>query len=296
MAAAQSVDEQDEAVETTFTRTEARIIWLTKAAWVAIGAMSVFMVLGTQVDLNWADWGPAGDFAGGILNPILTFCTFLIVVSTITVQMRELQLSREELRLSREEIKLTRAEAARSAEALEQQVKAVKRQSFEATFFQMLTLFANIVKDIEVPDGNGKTARGQQAIQACAHKLGRITDNYTRNVPERVRVATLQASYEDFWSDRRQQLGHYFRYLETFIRFVDEADKIDSQKYVDILKAHFSDYEMVLIFYNALAHDPKAYRMYIKKYGLIERVPRALLFDREDMTLMDIILSTTSVR
>ena len=69
--------------------------------------------------------GSWGDFAGGLLNPILTFITFLALILTLWLQRQELGLTREEM--------------TRSANALEGQGKSLKKQSFERTFFEMMS-------------------------------------------------------------------------------------------------------------------------------------------------------------
>ncbi|MCF2856992.1 hypothetical protein L1286_05905 [Pseudoalteromonas sp. SMS1] len=47
---------------------------------------------------NQGDFGAFGDFIGGILNPILTFFTIVILVYSIRLQVKELELTRNELR------------------------------------------------------------------------------------------------------------------------------------------------------------------------------------------------------
>ena len=46
------------------------------------------------------DWGPFGDFLGGVLNPILAFCSFIALLYTIHIQQNELALTRLELKRS----------------------------------------------------------------------------------------------------------------------------------------------------------------------------------------------------
>lgn len=47
-------------------------------------------------------WGQAGDFFGGMLNPILAFASFISLLYTIRLQSEELKLTREELAKSSE--------------------------------------------------------------------------------------------------------------------------------------------------------------------------------------------------
>lgn len=72
-------------------------------------------------------WGEFGDFLGGTLNPILGFLTVIILVSTLKVQRKELRESRKALK--------------RNGELVSEQLKLLKAQALEATFFKLLEDF-----------------------------------------------------------------------------------------------------------------------------------------------------------
>ena len=84
------------------------------------------------VHKNIKDFGQWGDFFGGILNPILTFLTFIGLIITIILQQIELKESREEFK--------------RTADALYEQKKHMEIQSFENTFFKLVDLHNNIIE------------------------------------------------------------------------------------------------------------------------------------------------------
>ena len=68
-----------------------------------------------------SDWGATGDFFGGILNPILSFSTVLLLIFSLRMQLKELSLTREEMTLNREEMTLTREEHKKSRVSQESQ-------------------------------------------------------------------------------------------------------------------------------------------------------------------------------
>ena len=72
--------------------------------------------------------GEFGDMFGAV-NALFSGLAFAGVIVAILMQQAELSLQRQELRLQREEQVDTRRELARSAEAQEEQVMALKRQS-----------------------------------------------------------------------------------------------------------------------------------------------------------------------
>ncbi|MBB1329824.1 hypothetical protein H5087_10745 [Pseudoalteromonas sp. SR43-7] len=76
-----------------------------------------------------SDWGATGDFFGGILNPILSFSTVLLLIFPLRMQLKELSLTREEMTLNREEMTLTREEHKKSR---------VSQESQQAVSYQLL--------------------------------------------------------------------------------------------------------------------------------------------------------------
>lgn len=97
-----------------------------------LAALSIILVL--LIDIlsisKTKSLGEWGDFFGGVLNPILTFLTFMGLLITIVIQQTELRESRQELK--------------RSADALSEQTGSTKRQIFESTFFNMMNMHASI--------------------------------------------------------------------------------------------------------------------------------------------------------
>lgn len=94
--------------------------------------------------------GPFGDFFGGMLNPILTFCTFMALLMTIILQQRELKLSREQVAISVKELGETRKATEISSQALTEQSKSLQIQNFENTFFNMINLHNEIVNNLKI--------------------------------------------------------------------------------------------------------------------------------------------------
>ncbi|MBQ1783712.1 MAG: hypothetical protein II007_08675 [Gammaproteobacteria bacterium] len=66
-------------------------------------------------------WGQMGDYFGGILNPVLSFCALIALLYTIHQQHQELALTRRELEKTFEELEMSREAQERSAELLAKQ-------------------------------------------------------------------------------------------------------------------------------------------------------------------------------
>ncbi len=72
---------------------------------------------------NPEHWGQLGDYIGGVLNPILSFVTVIILLTTINIQNKQLKASIKELTLTRSELKTTAESAKKQVENLEKEAK-----------------------------------------------------------------------------------------------------------------------------------------------------------------------------
>ncbi len=94
--------------------------------------------------------GTFGDFFGGTLNPVLTFATFIALIATILIQLKELRLTREELKNSNMMLEMSKDEQANTVFALRDQEQNQRVQQFESTFFKLYEMLAseqNNIKD-----------------------------------------------------------------------------------------------------------------------------------------------------
>lgn len=206
-----------------------------------------------------------GDFVGGVINPILTFFTFVGLLVTIILQQNA---NRE-----------ARAEAAKAEQAFEKQLSSQKRESFESTFFQMLTLHNTIVNSIDIRRSDIKLGdiKGRDCFKFFTQILrSKFEQNKELLLSD---GDAIELAYSAFWIEWQQDLGHYFRYLYNVVRFVDRAQ--DDIRYMKLLRAQLSDYELLMLFYNAQAEMGENFRQYIEKYALFDNLPRKLLFHDE---------------
>lgn len=230
--------------------------WL--LTWAAGGIIVILCALiGVWVGQGHAVAGTLGDFFGGMLNPILSFMAFSGVLYSIYLQRTDLR-----------------------ANQLEAQ-----RQQFEATFFQMLDFQNSIIEGIDLRNSDkNETSRGRDCFEVFAREIVNRYHNTQGTAQNDIR-RELAAAYRLFWERRRGDLGHYFRFLYNFIRYVDEADlthlasdKVEPKtKYMRILRAQLSDYELVLIFYNSLGDYGLRFNEYVGRYHLLDNLQPELI-------------------
>lgn len=84
-------------------------------------------------------------------------------------------------------------------------------------------------------------------------------------------------------SVKNELLGRYYRHLFQMVKFVDDQpddlyDEADwKRSYIGVLRSQMSDYEQLLLYYNAQSSFGKAWdkNHYIEKYRLIKNIPGA---------------------
>ncbi|MCI2283956.1 putative phage abortive infection protein [Colwellia sp. MSW7] len=91
-----------------------------------VATYSVLVIFVTNLFSFFDDnksFGAFGDYFGGMLNPVLTFLTFMGLLITIVLQQKELRLTRSEIKTS--------------SIALSEQAITQEKQRFENTFFSL---------------------------------------------------------------------------------------------------------------------------------------------------------------
>lgn len=242
---------------------------------------------------HWQEvWGQFGDYVGGILNPLFSLTTIFALLYTIILQSKELHESTKQLTFS--------------AEAFQKQNAVLEKQQFETTFFQMLTLFNEIINSIEttapipqyVEDGKGPPIRLPDRYDADTEVIkGRKCFNefyerlkliYRRDhgslspVAEKDEIRQINELYDLFYSAHQYELGHYFRMLYNIIKFVKNSNVSDKHFYTNIVRAQLSSQELLLLFYNALSDlGNEKFKPLIEEFALLKTLPKKELFQSE---------------
>lgn len=205
-----------------------------------LASLCVFIIDALAASTGMVSFGELGDFFGGVLNPILTFLTFMGMLITIVIQQTELRESRVEMK--------------RSADALLEQSKSLKQQNFESTFFQMLSVHSGIVSAIDLRDGAGNVTRGRDCFSVFYARLEKIYHKGAGCPPGSTSEEIIRFAYQNFWDKHQVELGHYFRYLYNLMGFVRDSDFVDGP-YLRLIKAQLSDQELLILFYNCIASE-----------------------------------------
>ena len=79
----------------------------------------------------------------------------------------------------------------------------------------------------------------------------------------------------NFLTNISLQVGHYFRNLYNFVKFVDQEsdfpkDHKDKKFYTNLIRAQLSSDELGLLFYNCLSNRGAKFKVLVEKYALLE--------------------------
>ncbi len=228
----------------------------------AFASMGAVFVIAVHAEAAGQNWGTFGDFLGGVLNPVLTFLSFMALLFTIILQQREIHGAKED------------------AKELERQRRADRlsgeRMQFENTFFQMVSIHNTIVNSIDVDRGPSKNQlRGRECFKHFRDEMQTFYDAD----PSTDELKKSLAAHDHLWKSYQNDLAHYYRYLYNIIRFINESD-VNKTRYIRILRAQLSDFELLVLFYNGLFPLAVKFKEYVEFFTLFDNLPKDLLFDR----------------
>lgn len=237
-------------------------------------------------------WGQLGDFFGGVLNPLLGFLSLIFLLITLTQNQKALNQNKkalnqneQALKINSEELALTREEVSGSRSALEAQARILEKQNLEGTFFQLLSLYNEIVSSTDITN-NTTEYTGRDAFHLLNQDLT-MHFNYPKgtNIKEKI-----NNGYLTFYKSKQNEIGHYFRILYNIIKFIDVSNLDDKKRYTNLLRAQLSSSELRIIFYNCLSEEGVKFKPLIEKYSLLKFLPldnNSLLFNGEEKSLYE---------
>ena len=282
-------------------------LWRTLlCAGLAVFAIWLLSWILIDVFIADSDRGTFGDKFGAI-NALFSGLAFAGLIVTLLYQKEELKLQREELRETRNELNAQKLE-------FQEQNKTMKRQRFENTFFNMLSLQQEIVTKLSYTCKR-KQKTGKRIPISGAYEYDFVESKYMgREVFEALYNETdvkLKDSNQSYNGGIKSiiknkgivefenicdisNLDHYYRHLYRLFKYVDSSPLITKTKdddkdeyeerydYACIIRSQLSDYELVMLFYNCLTSNGRAkFKPLIEKYSIFNNLREELLAKRE---------------
>lgn len=261
-----------------------------------LGSLSKsYTVFGGQ-PLALTETGQVGDFIGGVVGALWSFTGVLLFYLSLRLQRKEFELQRDELSQTREEFKT--------------QNNTLRLQRFENTFFNLISLHHQIVNSIDFDIYEGKKYNSMSLSEQgrLAQELNLITLNgrdvfkyhynqFRNKVYVTDNLENTMKKYMEYWELVQTDFGHYFRNLYRIVKIVNETEfytyeelrgKLDENsneyntknfevryRYISMLRAQLSDYELLWLFYNCLSDNgSEKFKPLVEKFSLLKNMPK----------------------
>ena len=175
------------------------VILIVIAIWCFISLIPIG--IGALSGLDIGQRGQIGDMFG-FSNSFFSSMAFALVVYTVYLQRKDLDLTREELRLTRDELK-------RSAEAQEESQEALNKQAASLEVSTRMTainhLLTQHVRELEalIIERNSAESRGLKALRdKKQEELDRHIDERKKLINE---LYEIKDRYDNLWSTSSQK-------------------------------------------------------------------------------------------
>lgn len=231
-------------------------------AWISSIAAIIYLIyemhskytenIGNIITSDLSRWGQTGDFFGGILNPILSFTSLVILIRTLHLQRRELALSTKELR--------------KSAEALANQNRTAAQQIFETTFFRICESYLSNCEDFtRKRDGSG---------ESNIRKIIRTIDSYasTTKYDAQKQRESLQEVINQIQSGRNFKFQMFFEHSKLLLDLVHNSNEENKEFYLSYFFHALDKREIRLLAYIAASKPNISEKSSFIKAKILERL------------------------
>lgn len=217
--------------------------------------------------------GQIGDMFG-LVNSLFSGLAFAGLILTLILQRRELLLQREELEQTRKEFA--------------EQNKTMKRQRFENTFFNLMTLQQHITDNLEYENPDGADyfeAKGREVFRKIYLEKNNFDDSYGLKGSLRLKEGNLAEVFSHYKGI--EVFNHYFHSFDGILSYIDSSDLIEKGErlqYAIMLRNTLSDNERYVLFYY-FASRGEYYKILAEEYTLFYDVEPSQLAKPEHIEL-----------
>lgn len=234
-----------------------------------IGLLVLFVLINPEYflkDVSSDKLSHLGDFFGGLLNPLLTFISVILLITT-------LKLTRDSVDISKRELRLSRQAMAESALALKEQADSLEMQNFNNLFFNLLAYHEAVASSLTF-----EASKGRDCFRAVNRDLdNRFNDYHDFPIPLsslRVPPPHFEIDYEGFFEQYEiytrpvNNLDKYMLALRTILKTIDSASHFIKKKdYIDIVRSQLSLEEtLIVLYYAECMPQESSLKLLLEKY------------------------------
>lgn len=243
-------------------------------------------------DLNPDLAAKFGTFISGVLGPLFSFASFLLIYKTISLQLNTSRKDQFEsrffklLEIHRDNVK--NMEHFTSNGNSRQGVQLFTY--FKDIFFKLLGIIknfdSNILNNEEVAElsflifffGLFKDKQNNVVIHTFKFGKKEQTTEYNNEISSILEKLSKSKVYDSNLYGHESKLGHYFRHLYQTVDYVDKQTFLsDEEKYefVKMIRAQLSQYELIIFFFNTFTTfaNPWKEKKLIVKYRFLKNIP-----------------------
>ncbi|MGL1936701.1 MAG: hypothetical protein OCD01_16855 [Fibrobacterales bacterium] len=183
--------------------------------------------------------GSVGDYFGGVLNPLFSFITIIMLIYTVRMQSEELKNSTEALNNSKTELSDQKQE-------MKLQNDTLIQQKFDTQFFQVLNSFSSIINSISQHSPNsGNNISGSECLAFWINNMSTTYGNRLQS--EKNDNKRCKRTFASLWESRSKQLKHYLNYLTFLFDYVSNSSIESKGFYYTVILTNLSIPELVII-------------------------------------------------
>ena len=249
--------------------------------FLSIGLMVTFLLINPEyffvekVSERSGKLADLGDFLGGLLNPLLTFISVILLIST-------LKLTRDSVDISKRELMLSRQAMAESAVALKNQAQSLEIQNFNSLFFSLLSYLEARTDSLKIEFSNGvdklTQAKGKECfvdlVEEIKHDFGLAASGDIDFFD--INDVAFNDTFADFRAKNHVDIDNYMLTIRTILRAVDRGElHIKKDEYIGILKSQLSTEEFIMIMYFAtfvVSDKGPSFRRLLKKFDFFKNI------------------------
>lgn len=215
-------------------------------------------------------FGQLGDVIGGVVGSLWAFAGVWLFYIALKEQRKDIRINQatletqiEEMKIQGEAIKAQATEIEQTRLIADEQLKTLKRQQFESTFFQMLKMRNDMVHAYDVKDdvlvrgkGIGYIKSAKQTIEREIETLKQIT---TKKDDRSYLLKLTQRQVRKFhFHTTQENLAQFFVFNYRILKYLDDTELISKdikQSYASIYRSQLSVHERYLILLNGITPD-----------------------------------------
>lgn len=221
----------------SLSRLEIFMYWLTAIVFlIGVFVFSFYFYhFHDSLNIKQAHWGEFGDYVGGILNPIIAFSALLALLVSIGIQSKEL---------------------AAANELLKQSNTVLKRQSFGAIFFPMLTMHLEFIRQFSYVDckdgenkevflhGNAAFEKHWDVLESCLHSM----QDEVEVEGKEFTLSDIQNVVEGYTEVEVAYIDPYISNLTSMLSIIESSGLDDVEDYYSLLTSNFSRQQWSFLF------------------------------------------------